>query len=278
MADILPQPTARFLFAFAALTFSAALHAQTSDPKALEYVRGAVASQLLADKTDRSCWIYRDHDVVPGRDGHDVVTSNVGTPEGELKRTIERDGKPVSKSDEQAETDRIVHFVHDAAAQSRTHKENSHDDQQATALLKMLPDAFLWTIASETPELVTLNYTPNPKFEGPDYQAKVMSTMAGQLVVVRRGNHIKTFRGSLTEDFKIFGGVFGRLYKGGTFDVERREVAPGFWEIAETHVHIAGHVFVFHTIGEQQDEVKTDWKPSPAKTLAEAARLLNANP
>jgi len=275
MADLLPQPTARCLLAFAALLLPAALHAQTSDPKALEYVRGAVASQLLADKTDRSCWIYRDHDVTPS---HNLLTSNVGTPDGELKRTIEQNGRPVSAAEAQAETDRIVRFVHDYSAQSKTHKENSHDDQQATALLKMLPEAFLWTIASETSELVTLNYVPNPNFEGPDYQAKVMSTMAGQLVVVRKGNHIKTFRGSLTEDFKIFGGVFGRLYKGGTFDVERREVAPGFWEITETHVHIAGHVFVFHTIGEQQDEVKSDWKPSPAKNLTEAARLLNANP
>lgn len=275
MADILPQPTARSLLAFAALLLPASLHAQASDPKALEYVRGAVASQLQADKIDRSCWILHDHDVTPGRD---VLTLNVGSPDGELKRTLEQNGKPLSPADEKAETDRIVQFVHDAAAQSRTHKENSHDDQQATALLKMLPDAFLWTIASETPELVTLNYVPNPKFEGPDYQAKVMSTMAGQLVVARKGNHIKTFRGSLTQDFKIFGGVLGRLYKGGTFDVERREVAPGFWEITETHVHIAGHVFVFHTIGEQQDEVKTDWKPSPAKNLTEAAHLLNANP
>ena len=274
MADLLSQPTVRSLLALAVLLPMAA-RAQSSDPKALEYVRGAVASQLHADQTDRSCWVYRDHDVTPA---HNELYSVVGSPQGELRRVIERNDKPVAPVDEKAETDRLVKFVHDAAEQAKTHKENSHDDAQATELLKMLPDAFLWSVASETPEVVTLNFVPNPHFDGPDYQSRVMSTMAGQLVIVRKGNHIKTFRGSLTADFKIAYGMLGRLYKGGTFDVERREVAPGFWEITETHVHIAGHVFMFHSIGEQQDEVKTEWKPSPAKTLAEAANMLGAKP
>ena len=101
-----------------------------------------------------------------------------------------------------------------------------------------------------------------------------MATMAGTMVVMHNGNHIRTFRGALTEDFRIGFGLFGKLYKGGTFDIERREVGPGYWEITETHVHIIGHVFFFKTIGEQQDEVKSDWKPSPAQSLKEAERIL----
>ena len=274
MADLTTQPTALCLLLLALMTPLAA-RAQSSDPKALEYVRGAVASQLHADQTDRSSWLYRDHDVTPE---HDEVYSVAGSPEGELRRVVERSGRPMTPAEQQAENDRLAKFVRDKAEQAKTHKENSHDDAQATELLKMLPDAFLWTIASDTPEYVTLNFVPNPHFDGPDYQSKVMSTMAGQLVIVHKGNHIKTFKGSLTADFKIAYGMLGRLYKGGTFDVERREWAPGLWEITETHVHIAGHVFMFHSIGEEQDEVKTDWRPSPAKTLADAAGLLGAYP
>jgi hypothetical protein len=93
---------------------------------------------------------------------------------------------------------------------------------------------------------------------------------------MHKGNHIRTFRGSLTEDFRIGFGILGKLNKGGTFDIERREVGPGFWEITETHVHIGGHALFFKTIGQQEDDVKTDWKPSPAKDMKEAARLLGA--
>jgi hypothetical protein len=33
---------------------------------------------------------------------------------------------------------------------------------------------------------------------------------------------------------------------------------------------------LFHSIGQQEDEVKTDWKPSLDDTLEAAARALNA--
>lgn len=175
----------------------------------------------------------------------------------------------------QDETQRIAEYVRDPAAQARNKRNMAHDDAQATELLKMLPDAFLWTIVSENGNETTLSFRPNPNFEGPDMQSRVMSTMAGTMVVTKNGHHIRTFRGSLTEDFRIGFGLLGKLYKGGTFDIERRDVGQGYWEITETHVHIGGHVLFFKTIGQQQDEVKTDWKPSPAQSLADAERILS---
>src|SRR6202012_4140106 len=99
-----------------------------------------------------------------------------------------------------------------------------------------------------------------------------MGSMAGTMVVVHNGNHIRTFRGELTEDFRIGWGILGKLDKGGTVDVERREVAPGFWEITETHVHIVGRALFFKTIRTQEDELKTDCKPSPAQNLMDAEK------
>ena len=277
MADFYSQPTARRMatMAVALLTLAVGSQAfgQASDPRALEAVKSAVASQLEADRVDHSNWIYREQEA-------NLTYTCVGSPQGELRRLIMRDGKPVSQAEAQQESQQIANFVHDPAEQARAHKNAVHDDEQATELLKMLPQAFLWTIAAQNGDVMTLNYRPNPSFDGPDMESKVMSTMAGQMVVTRKGNQyrIQTFRGALTDDFKIAFGVIAKLYKGGTFDVERREVARGFWEITDTRVHIAGHALFFKTIGTQQDEIKTDWKPSPAKNLVEAARLLGVNP
>lgn len=254
-----------------ALGLPSALHAQqTSDPNALAVVRGAVAAQLQADRNDHSNWTYRDHDV----QGRDIVYTCVGSPQGELKRMIELNGHPVSTEEAQKEAQRIAEYVRDPESQARARKNMAHDDAQATELLKMLPDAFLWSIVSDNATDTTLSFRPNPKFDPPDMEAHVMGTMAGTMVVMHNGNHIRTFRGSLTENILIGYGLIGRLYKGGTFDIERREVAPGFWEITETHVHIGGHVLFFKTIGQQEDEVKSDWKPSPAQSLKEAEQIL----
>jgi hypothetical protein len=100
--------------------------------------------------------------------------------------------------------------------------------------------------------------------------------MAGQMLISRDLNLIRSLHGHLTQDVKFGFGIFGRLDAGGTFDIERRQVGGGHWQITESHVHIGGKALLFKTIGQQEDEVKTDWKPSPAVTLQDAARALGA--
>jgi hypothetical protein len=141
-------------------------------------------------------------------------------------------------------------------------------------MLRMLPHAFLWTVKSETPEFVTLAFQPDPNFDAPSMEAKVLGNMAGEVVIARNGNRIRTLKGTLTQDVKFGFGILGRLRAGGTFDVERRQVAPGTWEITESRVHIDGRALLFKTIGQQEDEIKTDFQPSPAQTLRQANELL----
>jgi hypothetical protein len=231
-----------------------------------------VASQMEADRNDRSNWIYDDHDITPD---HDQTKLCAGSTEGEVCRVLASHGEPLSAAAVQGETDRIAAYVNDPAAQARAHKNQAHDDQQATALLKMLPDAFFWVVAGENANLLTLDYRPNPAFSPPDMEGRVMSQMQGQLLILRRGNLIYALRGTLSQDIKIGFGMLARLYKGGTFDVERRDVGQDHWEIVETHVHISGHALFFKTIGTQEDEVKTDWRPSPARSLREAEEFLH---
>ena len=188
---------------------------------------------------------------------------------------IELNGHPLSPSAAAAETRRIDNYVHDPYAQARARKNSAHDDAQAAEMLKMLPDAFLWSKVSETPELITLSFRPNPDFNPPDMQSRVMSAMSGEMMIARDGNRIRTLRGQLSYNVLIGFGLLAKLYKGGTFDVERRQVGEGHWQITETHVHIGGHALLFRTIGQQEDDVKTDWKPSTDDTLQQAAHTLD---
>jgi hypothetical protein len=226
---------------------------------------------MEADHTDLSIWTYRDHDDVPGEDGTYLT---IETRHGTLRRRIELNGQPLSPSATEAETRRIDSYVHDPSAQAKAHKNSAHDD--AAEMLKMLPEAFIWSTVSETPEFTTLSFRPNPNFDPPDMQARVMGAMSGEMVIARNGNRIRTLRGHLSYSVLIGFGILAKLYKGGTFDVERRLVGDGHWQITETHVHIGGHALLFKTIGQQEDEVKTDWKPSSDSTLEEAARTLDA--
>jgi hypothetical protein len=138
----------------------------------------------------------------------------------------------------------------------------------------MLPDAFTWTFVTQTPETTTLHYVPNSAFHPPTMESRVLSAMEGDMVIARDGDRIRSLRGKLSHEVKIGYGLLGKLDQGGSFDIERRQVAPGHWDITENHVHIGGHALLFKNISQNADEVKTGWKPSPEKTLAEAEKSL----
>jgi hypothetical protein len=65
------------------------------------------------------------------------------------------------------------------------------------------------------------------------------------------------------------------MNQGGTFRIVRSQVAPSIWEITETHVHIQGHMLIFKSINEQEDEITRDYKKTPVSmTLSEAIEQL----
>ena len=242
------------------------LHAQDARP-AKEIVRTATQSELAADKTDHSRWRYRD----AKKDGTDTVGIVVETDHGSVRRVILRNGQPLSEAEARAEDERVSRFIHDPDKLAKQRRDGVQDGKNAEDLLKMLPEAFIWKLVSEDAERYTLHFDPNPRFSPPDIKGRVLGTMAGTLVVNKPQNRIETISGKLTQDVTIGWGLFGRLHEGGTFRVERREVVPGLWQIVETHVHIEGKALFFKTIGEQQDEVQTEFTEVPAGTTLEAA-------
>jgi hypothetical protein len=229
----------------------------------------AMNAELAADVNDRSRWKYKDDQQDLG-----MVSIVVQTDKGSVKRLISKGGRPLSEADAKAEDARVQSFIHDPAAIEKQKNNAAQDDKSATELLKMLPEAFLWKMEREDAEKWTLHFEPNPNFSPPDIQSRVLGTMAGELVVDRQQHRIETISGRLTQDVMIGWGLLGRLKAGGTFRVERRQVAPGFWQITETHVHIEGKALFFKNIGQHQDEVQTEFARVPGgMTLEQAAEM-----
>jgi hypothetical protein len=237
---------------------------------AREMVQQATQVEIAASKSDHSLWRYRQEEKVPVQS----VSIVVETAQGSVKEKIVQEGRPVSAAETAAERKRLQGFVHDPSAQEKQRRDGAHDDESAEKLLRMLPEAFLWKVTSQTSALTTLEFVPDPKFNPSGMEARVMSTMGGQLVIDRAQKRIRTIRGTLTQDVNIGYGLLGRLRQGGTFDVERRELAPGLWQITETHVHIEGRALLFKTIGQQQDEINSDYRRVPESTTLEQAVLM----
>lgn len=239
-----------------------------------EMVSNAVQIQLKATENDHSVFIYHDHDVQPGKNKYTVVVQTAS--DGTVHRITRLNGQAIPLSRQKAE---VEHFVHSTQLQQKQRKNDAHDAKQVEQLLRMIPKAFVWSVKSETPQHITLSYKPNPNFHPPNMEDRVFAAMAGEMVLDRKQHRIVVFQGKLIHNVGFFFGILGHMNKGGTFSVHRAEVDHGVWETVTTRTHINGHVLLFKTISQNEDDYDTDFKPAPQHlNLEQAAKLAMQQP
>jgi len=244
-------------------------HADEPKTDAKAIVQQAVKTELDANRNDHSRFLYLDVDQKPNI----KVTQWVAeTQEGDLHCVLEENGHKLSHA-EQAH--KMNAFASSRDQREQQKKAGKHDDDQATKLLKLLPDGFTWSVAGDRDGNTLLRFKPNPNFHPPDHESRVLAAMEGEMAVNDGQHRIVSIKGHLTRDVKFGGGLLATLKAGGTFDVERREIGERIWQITETHVHIEGHALLFRSISEQEDEQKSKFHQLASDvSLAQAQKEL----
>ena len=85
---------------------------------------------------------YRQHKVDPKGT---TVKEIFETKDGDVARLIEKDGKPLPPEEEQAEIDRLNNLLAHPEVQEHRHKKEQEDSARGDEMVRMLPDAFLFT-------------------------------------------------------------------------------------------------------------------------------------
>lgn len=233
------------------------------DPQSI--VRQAVQTELNASQSDHSRWIYYDIDRKPSGATQQWVAQ---TAAGDLHRVLSDEGRALTYDAQRSAMER---FMHDPSAQSRQRKSGEHDDRQSADMLRLLPDAFTWTLTSANGSDFVLHFSPSPQFKPPSLETRVFAAMEGTMRVEKTHHRIVSLQGRLTRSVRFCGGLCGSLSSGGTFDIERRETGPSVWQIVETHVHIHGAVLFFKNISQDEDEQKTRFHELPGNISFEQA-------
>lgn len=257
-----------FILPLILLAVPAPAPAQSAD----EIVRKVVANELWADGHDHSRWMYQDAYKSPDKD---IVKLVIETAQGNLSMIVEDHGRPPGSQEHQADLARIQRMLGDSSFRAQQKKNEQHDGQQARDMLQMLPDAFVWNIVNRDDGDVTLSFHPNPNFSPGSMNAKVLAAMSGTMVADEKVMRLKALRGHLDQPVEFAWGLLGHLDAGGIFRIGRADVGDGSWQITQMHVHISGHALFFKTIGDQEDEITSDYHPVPADVdLQKAAEML----
>lgn len=184
-------------------------------------------------------------------------------------------GKPLTGAQEANEAKRILRFSHSPDEQRKAEEARRKDAEQCNTFLRMIPDAFVFEYAGESGNAAKLNFKPNPHFQPPSREGKVLQQMAGEMWVDVRQQRLISISGQLTNEVKFGGGLLGHLEKGGRFIVKRAEIAPGDFELTELTVNMQGKALLFKSIAVQQKEVHSNFERMPDElSLADAANVL----
>ncbi len=245
------------------------------DPQ--ELVRRAAKNEIRADVIHQY-FMYRDH--VQYKD-HSITKEEIETPQGGLTLTVAINGQPLTPDQRAKENQRLQDFANDPETRRKKRQSNKAEDQREQLMLTSLPDAFLYSYVGTVPgpnggELVHLTFKPNPNFDPPNHETRVYQGMQGDLLIDAKAMRIAKIDGTLFKDVEFGWGILGRLYKGGRFVVEQRDVGEGRWAMVRETLEFNGKILLFKSLSISSTETATDFRPVPANlSVAQAIDFLH---
>lgn len=255
------------------LIFHSAVAAQSPGISANDLARRVIETELRAEDQDNTHWMFRIETRKP--DSGSEIDAVIQTPKGELQLPVLINGHPPARIEEQRAESRIHQLINNPGAAQKSRKEKSEDYSRSRRMLKMLPEAFIYTYGARQGDRVQLNFRPNPHFRSHGFEEEVFHAMDGSLWVDEKQKRLAEMSGHLTNGVKFLGGLLGHLDKGGSFEVKQEPVESGHWELTVLNVHMTGRALFFKTISEQQQFYRSEFKRVPDNlTLAQADEML----
>lgn len=235
-------------------------------------VKSVIYNETHPSNSQTAHWKYR---LEKTSDGKQETRTVIETQSGSLDRLLAVAGKPLTDIQQAEEAKRIFRFSHSPEEQRKAEQARQKDADQCNAIFKMIPDAFIFQQTGQSGDAVRLSFTPNPQFQPPSREGKVLQHMTGEMWVSASQKRLISIDGRLTSEVKFGGGLLGHLEKGGQFMVKRTEVAPNDWEVTELTVNMQGKALLFKSISVQQKELHSNFERMPdGISIADAAGLL----
>lgn len=244
----------------------------TAPPSPAALVKDVIYNEMHPSSPETAHWKYRLEKTLGGRQETRTV---IETQSGSLDRLLAVAGTPLTELQQAEEAKRILRFSHSAEEQRKAEQARQKDADQCAAIFKMIPDAFIFQQTGQSGDAVRLSFTPNPKFQPPSREGKVLQHMTGEMWVSASQKRLIAIDGRLTSEVKFGAGLLGHLERGGQFMVKRAEVAPNDWEVTELTVDMQGKILLLKSISVQQKEIHSNFERMPGDiSIADAAGLL----
>ena len=215
----------------------------------------------------------------------DQTRDIIETRDGSVARLVLRDGRPLAADEDAAEQARLQSMLGDPAAFHKHIHEDGNGKRTAADLIRLLPDAMLYTYAVGQPQRlgtmaseVVLDFQPNPAWSPPTTISEALTGLNGRLWIdahTRRLTHLdcNVFRG-----INIGFGMLAHVNPGGSFTVDQIDLGQGRTIVSHFTEHVTLRALVVKSMHENADVTASQFEPIEAMSYTEAIHRLLDSP
>jgi hypothetical protein len=263
-------------------THTQAAHAQNDKTVPAELVRRVVEKELAARQNKTHRFMFRSH-----RETLDLNQDKVyvDTKEAMAGAVTAWNGKSLTPELRKAEEERLDRFLTDPEELRHKQRQEREDYARIERIIKAMPEAFLFeydgteigTASAGRPglELVRVKFHPNQNYEPPTRIEQVLTGMEGTVLVDPKSARFARIDGHLVRDVGFGWGILGHLDKGGQFQAEQAEYAPGVWTPSSMSWRFTGKLLFFKKLNVKSEELFRDFRAVSANvTFAQGVEML----
>ena len=243
------------------------------EPTAGELVVAVVANEI-SDREKLRKWLC----LIEKRAGKQTLTQlQVETKEGPLYRLLAIDGAALNLEQRRQDDARIGRLLKDPRQLQKLKQAQDEDEIKLEKLIGLLPAAFIYDYDGVEDNLLRVRFRPNPDYTPPTYEARVVHSLAGTILIDPEHKRLAKVSGQLMNRVDFGYGLLGRI-DSGTVELGRVPVGPQEWKTAFINIHFTGRLAIFKTISKEQYERRSDFRVvSSDLSLSDAKELLGSS-
>jgi hypothetical protein len=235
-----------------------------------ELVNAVIANEL-SDREHLRKWIYN----LEKRAGKQTLTEvQVESKDGPLYRLLAIDGTALNPDEQRQDDARIGRLMKDPRPLLKLKQAEDDDELKLQRMLSLMPHSFVYEYDGVEENLLRVKFHPNPDYVPPTYEARVIHSLAGTVLIDPEHKRLAKVSGQLMNRVDFGYGLLGRI-DSGSVEFVRVEVGPQQWKTALINIQFSGRAVLFKTVSKDQYERRSDFRAvSSDLSLSDAKDML----
>jgi hypothetical protein len=216
------------------------------------WVADAVKNELVALHHPNSYLRYRMH-VIDSKG--DQVRDVIESKDGSVARLILKDGRRLTEEEDKAERRRLNDMIASPSDYFKHVKNDSEGRKLADQLIRLMPDAMIYTYASGQPQTgsdgspeVVLDFKPNPKFSPPSVPAQALTGLEGRVWIDAKSHQVIRMEGTIFRAVNFGWGMLAHIYPGGHLVLEQADAGGNRWIFTRFQEDVSVRALMVKTI------------------------------